>query len=115
MPPDTTQRLTALLRRHRVLDMPALQLVFPHGSRRSIIRDLVAVDYVAIVCDGKGPGHLADQFRVLDDSCPVTPVSPTEPTSPETAALPLSDRRLVQQPVFHELLATSSLAQSATR
>ena len=45
MPPDTTQQLAALLRRERVLDMPALQLAFPHRSRRSIIRDLVAVGY----------------------------------------------------------------------
>ena len=63
-----------------------------------------------------GAGHLADQFRVLDDSRPATTVSLTEPTSPETAALPLSDRRLIRQTAFHErLLATSSLAQGATR
>lgn len=44
---ETATQLTALLRRERVLDMPALRAAFPGRSQRGIIRDLVAVGYLA--------------------------------------------------------------------
>ena len=56
----TTEELTALLRRGRVMDMPALRRAFPHRSRRSIIRDLGAVGYLASCNYSGGFYTLAD-------------------------------------------------------
>ena len=39
----TAEALTALLRRHRFLDMPAPRRAFPTRSRASFMRDLAAV------------------------------------------------------------------------
>jgi len=44
---DTQRQLVRLLRRAHVMDMPALRNAFPDRSQRSIIRDLVAVGYLA--------------------------------------------------------------------
>lgn len=53
MPGPTAEALTALLRRHRVLDMPALRRAFPTRSRASFMRDLAAIGSLSS-CNNSG-------------------------------------------------------------
>lgn len=53
VPGPTAEELAALLRRRRVLDMPALRRGFPQRSQRSIMRDLAAIGYLSS-CNNSG-------------------------------------------------------------
>jgi len=57
---DVERQLTQLLRKARLLDMPALREAFPGRSQRSIMRDLVAVGYLASC-------NLSGRFYTLAD------------------------------------------------
>ena len=56
----TAAQLVELLRRERVLDMPALRSAFPGRSQRGIMRDLAAVGY-------RTSCNLHGRFYALDD------------------------------------------------
>ena len=56
----TAARLVELLRRERVLDMPALRSAFPGRSQRGIMRDLAAVGY-------RSSCNLHGRYYTLDD------------------------------------------------
>ena len=66
MSQPTAEELAALLRRRRVMDMPALCRAFPQRSQRSLIRDLNAIGYLSS-CNNSGGFYTHPDIPEFDD------------------------------------------------